>query len=144
MRITTKRNLPLLIVAVLLLATGMSCSFTKSKGIAEAAVKQFHDRYNAGQYHEIYVETDEGFKKAASEVDFTALMEAVQRKLGAVKKSDSLSWGVNTTTGGTIATVSYNVDFAEGKGTEQFAFHITGDKALLFNYNINSPALVIK
>jgi hypothetical protein len=139
-----KQNLLLIIVAGLLLATGASCSLAKSKGIAEDAVKQFHDRYNAGKFHEIYLETDEGFKKAASEADFTALLEAVQRKLGAVKKSDSTSWRVGATTSGTMATLTCNVDFAEGKGAEQFVFHIDADKALLFNYNVNSPLLITK
>ena len=140
----SKQNRLLIIVAGLLLATGASCSLTKSKGIAEDAVKQFHDRYNAGKFHEIYLEADEGFKKAASEADFTAILEAMQRKLGAVKSSNPASWNVGATTSGTIATLTYDVDFAEGKGAEQFVFHIDGDKAMLFNYNVNSPLLITK
>jgi hypothetical protein len=138
-----KRKSILLIVA-LLLTTGSSCSLTKGKGIAEAAVVQFHDRYNAGQFHEIYAETDEEFKKSASESDFIAMLEALRRKLGTVTKTNPAGWGVNATPMGTIATLGYEVDFSEGKGTEQFVFHISGDKAMLYRYNINSPLLITK
>jgi len=68
----------------------------------------------------------------------------VHRKLGTVKQANPVRWGVNTTTMGTMATLSYDVDFSEGKGTEQFVFRINGDKAMLFNYNVNSPLLIIR
>jgi hypothetical protein len=127
-----------------LLALSSACSLTKGKAIAEAAVVKFPDQFNAGKYQEIYAQADEGFKKSASEDDFVPLLEAVQRKLGTVKETHSSSWGVNTTTAGTMATLSYDVDFSEGKGSEQFIFHISGDKALLYHYNVNSPLLIAK
>lgn len=143
MKIRVDQKLILVMVAVLL-ATATSCSLTKGKGIAEAAARQFHDRYNAGQFHEIYSETDEGFKKATSEADFTALLEALRRKLGTVKETNPAGWGVNATPMGTMATLGYDVEFSEGKGQEQFVFRINGDKAMLFNYNVNSPLLITK
>ena len=133
-----------LVLVAGLLAVGSSCSLTKGKGIAEAAVVKFHDQFNAGQYHEIYEQADEGFKKSASEDEFVALLEAVHRKLGTVKQAHSSGWGINTTLAGTMATLRYDIDFSEGKGNEQFVFHISGDKAALYNYNVNSPLLIIK
>jgi hypothetical protein len=127
-----------------LLAASSSCSFAKGKGIAEAAVVQFHNQYNAGQFHEIYGQVDDGFKKAVSEADFIALLEAVHRKLGTVKQANAAGWGINTTPLGTVATLGYDVEFSEGKATEQFVFRISGDKALLYNYNVNSPLLITK
>ncbi len=41
-------------------------------------------------------------------------------------------------------TLTYDVEYSEGKGTEQFIFQVRGDKALLFNYNVNSPLLITK
>jgi hypothetical protein len=134
----------LLILVALLLAIGGACSLTKGKGIAEAAVVEFHNQFNAGKYHEIYQQTDEGFKKSVTEDDFTALLEAVHRKLGTVNQAHSSAWGVNTTTAGTMASLSYEVEFSEGKGNEQFVFHISGDKAFLYHYNVNSPLLITK
>lgn len=143
MRTLTNRKLILVLCTVMLLGSS-SCSLTKGKGIAEAAVTQFHNRYNAGQFHEIYTETDEGFKKATSEVDLVALLEALRRKLGAVTQSKQGGWGVKATATGTMVTLGYDVDFSEGKGTEQFVFHVSGAKAMLFNYHVNSPLLITK
>jgi hypothetical protein len=140
---TNYRPIQLLTLA-LCLATLSSCSVTKAKGIAERAVVQFHDQLNAGRYHDIYVQTDEGFRRAASEADIVALFEAIHRKLGTVKNSTRMAWNVNATTSGTMVSLGYDVEFSEGKGSEQFVFHVTGDKALLFNYNINSPLLITK
>lgn len=131
-------------MVAVLLAVGSSCSLTKGKGIAEAAVVKFHDQFNAGQYHEIYEQADDAFKKSASEDEFVALLEAVHRKLGTVKQAHSAGWGVNATPMGTMASLSYDVDFSEGKGNEQFVFHISGDKATLYRYNINSPLLITR
>ena len=143
MRIKMKPILLLTFVAVLLVALS-SCSLTKSKGTGERAVAQFHNQLNAGQYHEIYAQSDEGFRKAATEADAVALFDAVRRKLGTVKNSNETGWHVNATTGGTMVSLAYDVEFSEGKGTEQFVFTVTGDKALLYNYNVNSPLLITK
>ena len=143
MRIETKPIVLLTFVAMLLLALS-SCSLTKGKEAGERAVAQFHNQLNAGQYHEIYAQSDEGFRKAASEADAVSLFEAVHRKLGTVKNSKETGWHVNATTGGAMVSLAYEVEFSEGKGTEQFVFTLTGDKALLFNYNVNSPLLITK
>lgn len=138
------RVLTLLLLSALTLAVTNSCSLTKSREISEAAVKRFHDQFNAGKFTDIYRETDDQFKKVASEQEFSDLLQAVQRKLGTVKDVKGSSWGVNTTTAGTMARLSYDVDFTEGRAAEQFVFHITGNQARLVSYNINSPLLITK
>jgi hypothetical protein len=143
MRIETKRILLLTLIAGMLV-TVSSCSLTKSKEIGERAVVEFHNQFNAGQYHQIYAQSDEGFRKATSEADTLALFDAIRRKLGSVKNSTQRSWNVNATSSGTLVSLAYEVEFSEGKGTEQFVFHLSGDKALLFNYNVNSPLLITK
>ena len=143
MRIKIKQALSLTLIPSLLLAVS-SCSLTKGKEAGERAVVQFHNQFNAGQYHEIYVQSDEGFRKAASEADTLALFEAVRRKLGTVKNSSQTGWHVNATPTGTMVTLTYDAEFSEGKGTEQFVFKLSGDKALVFNYNINSPLFITK
>jgi hypothetical protein len=136
-------KLNLILIAVLITSVG-ACSLAKGRGSAEAAVVRFHDQFNAAQYHDIYSETDAEFKKVASENEFVTLLEAVHRKLGTVNGSQQSGWGVNTTPMGTVATLNYDVDFSEGKGSEQFVFHISGNKATLYRYNVNSPLLITK
>lgn len=114
-------------------------SMMKGKKQAESAVEKFHSQYNAKQYSEIYSQTDDGFKKVVSEKQWTELMEKVQRKLGTVNKSSSAGWKVNTTTDGTFATVTYNIDFSNGAGTEEFIFRISDDQVRLYNYKVDSP-----
>ena len=143
MRIESRQILFLAFISALVVVAN-ACSFTKGKEIGERAVTQFHNQFNAGQYRDIYVQSDEGFRKAASEADTLALFEAVRRKLGTVQNSSQTGWHVNATPGGTMVSLAYDVEFSEGKGTEQFVFHIDGDKALLFNYHVNSPLLIIK
>lgn len=125
--------------------TVTSCSLTKGKKIAEQAADKFHARFNAGQYHEIFSESDEVFQKATGgEASAIAVFEALRRKLGVVKQANQAGWHVNANTAGTLVSLTYEVEYSEGKGTEQFVFLVKGDKAFLFNYNVNSPLLITK
>jgi hypothetical protein len=133
---------PALIVALIALTS--SCSLGKGKELGESAVVQFHNQFNAGEYKEIYNQADEGFRNAAKETDVMALFEAVRRKLGTVKQSNQNGWRINSTPTGTTVTLQYATEFTEGIATEQFVFLVSGDKAVLYNYNINSPLLITK
>jgi hypothetical protein len=127
-----------------LVALQVSCGVKKGKETAERAVEKFHNQLNAGQFQQIYAECDEGFRKAVTEQDAIALFEAVRRKLGTVQEAKPTGWHVNATTGGTAVTLGYDVQFSEGKGVEQFVYRVSGDKATLLNYNVNSPLLITK
>ena len=127
-----------------LTSASICCSFTKASQLAESSVAEFHTQYNSGHFHEIFVQTDEGFQKSGKEADFQAYLEAMRRKLGSVKEATRAASNINTTPSGTFVTLNYNVNFTEGKGSEQFVFRISGDKALLFSYNVNSPLLITR
>jgi len=138
-----KRNIKQLLLTSLLI-TATSCSFTKGKALAESAVTQFHNQYNAGQFHDIYNQADDGFKKSDTESHMVEFFEALHRKLGPVKGANQTGWYVNATTDGTIVTLRYEMELSEGKGSEEFVFRVNGDKALLYNYHVNSPLLITK
>ncbi|MCA1817205.1 MAG: DUF4019 domain-containing protein [Acidobacteria bacterium] len=135
-------------IALLLIAAGLAlsgaCSLTKGKEIGERAVAQFHDQFNAGQYHEIYGQADGGFRKATAEADAVALFEGVRRKLGAVTNSVQTGWRVNATNAGTVVALQYDTEFTQGKATEQFVLMVSGESARLYNYNVNSPLLITR
>jgi len=63
MRIGSRQILSLSFITALLFVVN-SCSLTKGREIGEQAVVRFHNQFNAGQYHEIYAQSDEGFEKA--------------------------------------------------------------------------------
>lgn len=138
------RKFDLLLALSLVICVVLACNPMKGKNVAEPAVARFHQQYNDGKDHEIYLETDAGFKANSSEKDLTDILGAMRRKLGNFKKADSTGWFVNSTTQGTMVTLSYDVEFADGKGTEKFVYLIDGDQAKLFNYNINAPTLITK
>ena len=133
-----------LILFILVVALQLSCGVKKGKENAERAVEKFHSQLNAGQFQQIYSESDEAFRKAVTEEQALQLFQAVRQKLGTVQQAKLTGWHVNAATGGNVVTLGYEVDFSEGKGTEQFVYHVTGDKTLLFNYNVNSPLLLTK
>ncbi|HZS48255.1 MAG TPA: hypothetical protein VFC63_24510 [Blastocatellia bacterium] len=132
-----------ILFAALVLMTS-SCSFKEAKDVSERAVSDFHDKFNAGQYHEIYAQSDSRFRTETNEPDLVTFFEAIHRKLGAFKSSSASGFFVNATTFGTQVTLTYETDFSEGKATERFDYAVSSGKALLIGYHINSPLLIIK
>jgi hypothetical protein len=137
------RRLSPVLIAALLLST-LCCSMTKDKEAAARAVEKFHGQLNQEQYHDIYAQASEEFRKATSEEELTTFLSAVHRKLGALKSADQTGWHVNYTTFGTIVTLGYDSTFDEGKAAEQFIWRVSGDQAILIRYDINSPAFIMK
>jgi hypothetical protein len=137
-----QKRLPFCLIITLVVVT-TSCSMGKSRAVGEQAVVQFHNQFNAGQYKEIYDQADETFHKAITETDTLALFEAVHKKLGTIKEANANGWHVNMG-GATTVSLQYDTEFTEGKATEQFVFLVSGDKAALVNYAINSPLLITK
>jgi len=140
MRIETKQTLVLVFLAALLvLAT--SCSGGKGKEIGERAVARVHDQLNAGHYHDIYAQADEGFRNR-SEADKLAWFDAVHRKLGTAKISNETEWHLDGH--GTVVNLFYDTQFTEGNAHEHFIFLVSGDNARLDYYDIDSPLLITK
>ena len=134
-----------LLIGLIFLLFTLACSqMMKGKEIAEPAVEKFHTQFNAKQFTEIYNEADPEFKTTVTEEELVTLLEAVHRKLGTVTKANAAGWNVNATTAGTLVKLSYDVDFSEGKGTEEFVYRVNGDKAGLYNYHVNSPLLITR
>ena len=88
MKFTRKQKILSTSVSTLAVLIVASCSFTKGKQTSERAVARFHEQFNAGQYHDIYAQSDEGFRKVTSEQDAVALFDAIRRKLGTVKNAN--------------------------------------------------------
>jgi len=120
-----------------------SCSAGTDIPVAEKAVARFHMMLDAGQNAQIYQESAPEMKTAGSEAKLTALLAAVHRKLGTVKKADQKGWNDQINTGGHFVTLNYATSYAQGDAAETFVYKIAGEKAELVGYNINSNALII-
>jgi hypothetical protein len=132
------------VLLLVLVASTSSCNIaqhvTQQFNDATAAVERFHQRLDSEQYAAIYLDTDDTFRKATSEKEFTQLLSAIHRKLGPTQSKQSAGWNVTTTS----TTVVYRTKFAEGEATEQFRWRMDNGKAWLVYYNINSNALIVK
>lgn len=130
----------LLAVAVLL----GGCSFAEDKGRGERAVEHFHDLYGPARYSEIYVDTTEGFREAATEAEFVEFLGAIRRKLGGVRQSELTDVTVNWSGDGTSIWMSYETEYELGHATEQFVWVTEGEKTLLESYQIDSKDLILR
>lgn len=132
----------ILTISMLCLAGG--CSMSTDTTLAETQVTYFHMALDDGDGGKIYDESGEDLKRMSQRQEFVDLITAVHRKLGKVVASDKAGWNVNYNTGGRYVTLAYNTRFAQGRGAEQFVYRLSGHKALLVGYHINSNELVTR
>jgi hypothetical protein len=133
------RLLGLLLVAVLV----AGCSSAQDLGVAQAEVTRFRQLMAEQKFTDIYSAGSDDLKKVTTEQDLTRLLAAIDRKLGAVKTAEPNGWNVNYNSGGTFVTLNFKTRFERGTGAETFKYRITGGKALLAGYNIQSNDLMI-
>jgi hypothetical protein len=119
-----------------------ACSSGQDIDLAEARVAHFRQQMTAQQFDQIYAEAADDLKKTTTDQAMIGLLAAVERKLGPVKNANRNSWSVNFNASGTSVTLKYKTEFEHGSGEESFVFRISGDKALLAGYHINSNELI--
>jgi hypothetical protein len=134
--------------APLLLA--LSCIFVASCGAKKdltstnSAVAKFHAQLDAGNFDQIYADSDDAMKQAITKGKFTDLLSAVHRKLGNVKSAIRKTFFINWDTSGETIRVTYETQFESDNTEEQFVFTVSGKEAKLVGYHINSDVLITK
>jgi len=78
------------------------------------------------------------------EKEFVDLLEAIHRKLGLIQNSTQSGWRFNSYNMQDFMALTYETQFAQGKGSESFTFLVEGEQAKLVNYNINSKEMMLK
>jgi Protein of unknown function (DUF4019) len=131
-----------LILLVALLNLG--CGTQKDLVNTDAAVSKFHAQLDAGNFTQIYADSDQAMKDAASQQKFVDLLSAIHRKLGAVKNANRQGFFVHWGTSGKTIRVNYATQFDADNAAEEFVFLASGDDIRLVGYHINSDALVTK
>lgn len=133
------------LLVVLALAGALACGAIAGKGLAEDGVTQFHQRLDTGAYDEIYEAVDEQFRATTTRADFTRILRAVHDKLGKVVSTKQTNFFAQDRAGigsGSYVSLTYETQFANGRGTESFNWRVDGGKARLVGYNINSVDLI--
>jgi opacity protein-like surface antigen len=141
MIMATKTKLSALALAATFTTTLAACSATQDVNTAQEAISHFHEMLSAGQFEQIYALTDDSLKKTTTDRDMERILSTIERKLGAVKASESNGWNIGYTPSGTSITLRYQTQFEHGTGTETFRYRLGDGKALLVGYNVNSNDL---
>ena len=131
-------------VALLLLAVIQlcACSMSKDTGVAEQAVKQFHEQMAAAQDDGIYDAADSRYKQAVTKEVSHGFLSRVRRKMGAITSTTRTGFRVNVTTSGNFVTLQYKTQCANGEMDETFVWNVENAQAQLVKYNVNSPAML--
>lgn len=137
----------LVLAALALVILGMwrcgSRAFQSTR-VAQQGVDRFHGQFNRSEYHEIFVEAADEFRRAGPEPETTGFFAKVHEKLGDFARSDEPKYFANVSTNGTFVTLTYRTDFTRGKGQERFIWRIDPDQARLLDYRIDSTDLLMK
>jgi len=145
--LVTLRIAVLCALALLPVVAAASCAGFAVKGDAESAVAIFHAQLDDGRYADIYEASDDVFKDTTPRSGFIEVLQAVRRKLGAVRASNQTQFfsqersGMN---GGSCVELTYDTDFTDGRATETFHWRVANGRARLVAYNINSALLITR
>ncbi|MBS0380277.1 MAG: DUF4019 domain-containing protein [Proteobacteria bacterium] len=119
-----------------------ACSSQKDLSAAEAAITQFHQELDGGQFESLYSSAAPELKQATTEAEFVKFLGAVHKKLGNTRSTARESWRVNWQTSGEFISLRYATEYEQGKAGEDFVFRMAEGAPVLVSYNVNSRALI--
>jgi hypothetical protein len=105
------------------------------------AAKTFNDRFNASQFHEIYIDADPRLRNSVSEVDFTAKLSDLRRQHGSIDSSSvngfegKTFWDRVLPRSKSTRFIGYYNHCTSGGFQSLFVFDITGDQAKLVEFD---------
>ena len=135
---TTKVRAAILLTALML----AGCSAAQDINAAQEASTHFHEMMSAGQFEQIYAQSDESLRRTTTSENLTRVLSAINRKLGDVKSSESIGLTTGFNSSGTSVTLRYTTKFEHGTGAETFVYRIADGKAQLAGYHVNSQELL--
>jgi hypothetical protein len=130
---TLRRAVGIMVFAAFAL---VACSVGSDKATAETAVARFHDDFNSGRYHEMYVAAADDFRKATTESAFVSLLANVKDRAGRYESARQSSWAVNSGTSGTVVSLTYQVAFTQSSAIETFGWRMENGAAILLAYRV--------
>jgi len=129
-------------VLALLILWQCGTALWQGRILSNDAVAHFHDQLNQGRYDELVAESDDAFRASGTHEKLVNFFTAVHTKLGDASKSSMTKINVNATTNGTFLTTAYSTMFTSGEATETFTWIKKNGTIKLYNYNVNSSALL--
>jgi Protein of unknown function (DUF4019) len=133
------------LVALALSAMLAACGLKESYNVSEGEAAKFHAALSAGQYDAIWSTAAPEMQKRTDQAQFTALLEAIGRKLGKVTEAKQTNWLSNTDNGVSTVTMKFDTTFERGSAKETLVFlWVTDDTLKLSDYAIDSPEMMIR
>jgi hypothetical protein len=132
-----------LFLPLIALALSGCGNMKQGKSAADAAVVDFHQKFNSQQMNAILDSASPRFFQVTPKATMANILTAVHNKLGNNVSSTTQTVNTQIFNGVTTVTLVQDTTFQKGKGTETFNFQIDGGKACLLGYNINSPDLIM-
>lgn len=129
-------------LALILGLTG--CGLAKDTKVAEAEAERFHQRWNANEFQAVFDDAHMEFRDAQPAAKMVVTLQVVKQNYGQLKSTKRRSWGFHSDKGITEVNLAYDSAYDHGAAVEEFTFRMTGEKALLLNYNIASPETYAK
>jgi hypothetical protein len=143
--VVSRKHSLLLTISAACISVSSCGSSAENVESAKRGVTRFHAQLDSEQYAALYAASDDGFRRTTNEPDFTKLLEAIHRKLGAVQQADLRNTMLAWRTGqGSTVTLIYATDFASGNATEKFVWHVTNGTSTLYGYYIDSNDLITR
>lgn len=131
--------LPIAVAAML-----AACGVQESYKVSAAQAERFHAALSAGSYDQIWDAAAPELQKKTDKVRFTALLDAVGRKLGKVTEAKQVGWYGNNDNGVSTVTMKFDTTFERGSGKETITFlWVSDDQLKLSDYAIDSQEMLI-
>jgi len=131
------------VLCVLALLSLSACLNSGDSKDVDAASAQIFARIEAKQYDAIYDAAAPELQASMPKPTFVAMMQRIDRKLGACPKPSSpIGWRVNATTGGYFSTRNYKTTCANGELTQSVTIVLRNGQAKLAGYFAGSPLLL--
>jgi hypothetical protein len=141
-RILWKWSLAIAGILLILLAWECGSALFSGASLADNAVQRFHGQLNGGKFEEISREADEGLSQGEKRDELFNFLEAVHRRLGDAETQKRINLRVNATTRGSFLISQYDTQFSQGQAIETFTWRKNGRALKLYEYNVQSTALL--
>ena len=109
--------------------------------LASAAVDQFHQELDRGDFEAIYSEATDDFRSGGSLSDFSKVLQKVRQKMGNSGKKTPQGFHVNWKNGSHLVDAVFDTQFASGHAQESFIWVVENGQMRLKVYNIDSTNL---
>ena len=133
------------LLALALSAMLAACGVKESYEVSGTEAAKFHAALSAGQYDAIWNAAAPEMQKRTDQARFTALLDAIGRKLGKVTEAKQTNWSGNNNNGVSTVTMKFDTTFEHGSAKETIVFLWVSDNQLkLADYTIDSPDMLIR